>query len=1506
MADIVTIGMDLDATKVVSGGRAAEQALTGVGTAAGRTESAMGSLTKMAGTLGLAFGAYQAIAAAKEMLTLGARYETLGVVVDRMGRNVNRSATEMRGLEADLRKTGISMIEARSNIARMVQAEMDLTEATKLARVAQDAAVIGNMNSSEAFASMVYGIQTGQPRILRTIGIMVNFQKAYEDAAKALGKTSESLTEQERTQARTNEVMRVSTRIAGSYEAAMETAGKQVQSTKRYLEDAKVKISEAFQPAYTAAVFKYAEALKFMGEHATAISNALALLFAVMAGKGVAAATGMLVRYNMALLQGQALAIDRARTTAITAQQEVAALTVVAAARQRDVFLARTQLLGLENKLRANVILGASESVVAQATTRATIAQSVYAGSLKASAAAQAELAVAARAATASQATLATASSSVATTMGAATLAAEGLWAALGGWIGIAVIGALAANAALNKYLDGMVKAAGMTDEEIAAWEKTQKIWTDREVAQEAAAAAAAEQAAAAANARKELGLELEKQKALVEAFGSTEHAMALVNLKYEEMEALAKAGEGLSAAEAKAMQGLTAAIFEQKRALLELEEQKRKMAELIKPLETTVGQIGEGSATLYSLGKELEARQALLAATIQGRDAVRQLAIYEAGAAAAAPFIAAGMKESADAARFMAEETARVNFALEDVVEKADEMSAIFEQAGRNIQDALSGAFYDMQTDVLGSFEDMGETLVDLFRRVAAQIAAVLVADKIGLTKMLAEMQKAQAAGEKYEMSARWKYGGAAVAGVGIGAATGNPYTGALGGAAAGAAIGGPYGAVIGGVTGFVSGLFTQAARARAAALAMHLAQQEFSKGLDNMLASVVASGQALSVQGAESFRQAMNKTIAEFIKSNFKGMGGFGLELQPGTGMDAMLQQMQSFARSLVPGSAAFVEWSKIMAIATRQLEALIKAEEKRVATLRRDFDMDLAGREADLIGGRTALVERLNQQYEREMRAAREAYDAGDLTIDQLERLGIVLSKEMLAALKEFDDALAETRRAMIEDLTVRGFTATGQTDAAARASLAFQQRRERIGMEDLPAETQALLLAVQDFERRVFELDLATNNQIKAIEEATSKQVAAINEQIAAIEKEIAARDFARSVIARGLRVTGRGGEADALEMQWSQQAERSQFAGNPIMLGFLDTVQGLERDSLARGQAMAAQTSAIQADAAASQAAYDTQITVAQNQLSVAEEQLQAQQQTVEETRRVVEALDEFSNAVVLSDYSPLSPIQQLAEAKRQFQAMAAAAMGGDAGAAAGLPEAARALLDKSRGVNASNVGYATDFAGVQATIAAVRERFAGQLSQDEKVLAQMEGQSASLRAQIDALVANREQVAVSAQAQINAMNAAAAQADADAKAAYDAAWAIAKEEVERLEKAKQEDIDRLAKERDDALAAAQKEIDALHDFRDQQIAVWAKEFNAGLVTGNWQITVADTLAAMRTTMDRVADETAAVAGETRATVRVLQSGLQTVVERLETLETAVSGVGTTVRRGLAE
>ena len=250
--DIATIGIALDSRDVKEG----TKQLTELEKVSAKVTTAVKSL------VGVWAGWKVVKNVIVESAQLNARFETMGVVMDRVGRNAGYSATQMREWELSLRQTGIAMIEARTTMTRMAQAQLDLSKTSELARIAQDAAVIGGINSSEAFERMIHGIQSGQTEILRTIGINVNFQQSYEDLARELQINAAQLTETQKAQARMNSVLEYGSRIAGVYEESMGTAGKQMQSMKRYVDDLKVKFGEVFNDALTIAVFGLSDALK--------------------------------------------------------------------------------------------------------------------------------------------------------------------------------------------------------------------------------------------------------------------------------------------------------------------------------------------------------------------------------------------------------------------------------------------------------------------------------------------------------------------------------------------------------------------------------------------------------------------------------------------------------------------------------------------------------------------------------------------------------------------------------------------------------------------------------------------------------------------------------------------------------------------------------------------------------------------------------------------------------------------------------------------------------------------------------------------------------------------------------------------------------------------------------------------------------------------------------------------------------------------------------------------
>lgn len=241
-----------------------EKGFKQAGDAAKETSKQAEDLNKVMKTVGIGLTAAAAASGAFLFSTvrLAARVETLGVVTKRLGENIGVSEQEIRKLEQSIKDQGITLQASRAAIARMIQSQIDLAKGTKLARLAQDAAVIANLNSSETFERLVFVITSGNVRMARTLGLQVSFQDAYEKTAATLGKTTLELTQLEKIQARTNAVLEAGTFIAGSYEEAMTTAGKKVLSLDRHIEESKRVLGEVWLPVFADAVDAVTNALK--------------------------------------------------------------------------------------------------------------------------------------------------------------------------------------------------------------------------------------------------------------------------------------------------------------------------------------------------------------------------------------------------------------------------------------------------------------------------------------------------------------------------------------------------------------------------------------------------------------------------------------------------------------------------------------------------------------------------------------------------------------------------------------------------------------------------------------------------------------------------------------------------------------------------------------------------------------------------------------------------------------------------------------------------------------------------------------------------------------------------------------------------------------------------------------------------------------------------------------------------------------------------------------------
>jgi hypothetical protein len=262
MADVATLILEVDGRPVSQ----AEAALLSLKNASDKTADSADLLASVYGKLAGIISTTVIIDAIKNVAMLGARYEMLGATMTVMANNAGITGDMMQAIQDKMEQTGISALRARQGLQLMAAAQVNLSKAAELGRVAQDGATLAGINSSEAFAKLVQGISTGESRIIRHMGIMVNFKSAINEYARANHVAVESIDAKTLAEIRMDAVLAEGAKRQGVYEAAMTTAGKQMLSMVRYTENLQVRLGETFNPATTEIVFALVGAFKDASE----------------------------------------------------------------------------------------------------------------------------------------------------------------------------------------------------------------------------------------------------------------------------------------------------------------------------------------------------------------------------------------------------------------------------------------------------------------------------------------------------------------------------------------------------------------------------------------------------------------------------------------------------------------------------------------------------------------------------------------------------------------------------------------------------------------------------------------------------------------------------------------------------------------------------------------------------------------------------------------------------------------------------------------------------------------------------------------------------------------------------------------------------------------------------------------------------------------------------------------------------------------------------------------
>lgn len=182
---------------------------------------------------------------------LAARVEMLGVVTQITARNAGYTTAQLQAQAEGIKKLGITTQEANDAVLQFVRSNLNLADASKLARVAQNLAVVAGENSSQTFERLTRAIQMQETMLLRQVGIVTTNEQLWREYAQSIGKTVSQLSQAEKQQAFVNKILNEGAKVAGAYEASMDTAGKQLTSMARLTEELSLKIGQALLPAFS-------------------------------------------------------------------------------------------------------------------------------------------------------------------------------------------------------------------------------------------------------------------------------------------------------------------------------------------------------------------------------------------------------------------------------------------------------------------------------------------------------------------------------------------------------------------------------------------------------------------------------------------------------------------------------------------------------------------------------------------------------------------------------------------------------------------------------------------------------------------------------------------------------------------------------------------------------------------------------------------------------------------------------------------------------------------------------------------------------------------------------------------------------------------------------------------------------------------------------------------------------------------------------------------------------
>jgi phage-related protein len=230
------------------------QSFAGGASIAHKTLMGLGAVSAIAGGAVLAFGVKSFHAAAQ--------VNEMDVAMRAVGKSTGLGYTAMREATLAVRDNGIEMAAAQQMVLLYAKANLQLSDSSKVARVAQDLAVLSGANSTDTAMRLTYAIMNQDTLMLRHLGITKTASQAFEEYARANNTSAKALTEFQKKQAITNMVIAEGAKVAGVYEAAMKEPAKVLRSFPRLFNEVQVAVGQGLTQAFGPLILSTYNAVK--------------------------------------------------------------------------------------------------------------------------------------------------------------------------------------------------------------------------------------------------------------------------------------------------------------------------------------------------------------------------------------------------------------------------------------------------------------------------------------------------------------------------------------------------------------------------------------------------------------------------------------------------------------------------------------------------------------------------------------------------------------------------------------------------------------------------------------------------------------------------------------------------------------------------------------------------------------------------------------------------------------------------------------------------------------------------------------------------------------------------------------------------------------------------------------------------------------------------------------------------------------------------------------------